>query len=197
MTAPSIKGVALRSLVEDAKHQVEAGTTSPGDLALLGEAERTMLDDGVLDSMWYPLTSYERLTKFVQRTLGRGDPNYVRNRGVALAERLIALGLYQQVDFVTRAGKAESMDQAVSTLRLVASMWGGFFNVGQWTVHRDDATGKYGLVVRDAAALPDLVCEALLGVIGRLAQETGASSDVRMERPTRDVVQYTLQLDPS
>jgi hypothetical protein len=196
MTVPSIKGLALRNLVEDAKQQVEAGIASPADLALLGEAEHALLNEGVLDSMWYPLTSYERLTRFVQRTLGRGDPDYVRKRGVAVAERLIALGLHQQVEFVTRAGKAQTMDEAVSHLRMAASMWGGFFNVGQWTVHRDDESGEYGMVVRDAADLPDLVCEAALGLVGRLAQETGTSTEVRMERPTRDTVRYTLQFDP-
>lgn len=193
---PSIKGSGIRSLVEDAKKELESGAASADDLALLGDAERRMIEDGVLDSAWYPLESYERLTKFMQRTAGGGDPEYVRKRGEALAERLIALGLYQQVDFLSRAGKAESLDQAVRHLKLVASMWKSFFNVGTWDVERDDEASEYLLVVRDAADLPDLVCQALQGVIGRLAQETGNAREVRLERPSRDLVRFVLEFQP-
>jgi hypothetical protein len=197
MTVPSIKGSALRSLVEDVKQQLERGTASPAELRILGDEERRLVDEGILDSGWYPLSSYEKLTRFMQRTEGKGDPDYVRRRGAAVAERLISLGVYQQVDFLGRTGKAESLDQAVATLRLVATMWNGFFNVGRWEVYRDDAANTYGLTVTDAQDLPDVACEAAHGLIARLSRETGSSADeVTMERPSPDVVRYTLRFVP-
>ena len=95
---PSIKGSALSSVVEDVRALRDSGRISADRLeASLEAADVALLETKIQPALWYPIASYARLTRAPARVAGRGDPQYVVDRGARAAQRLWESGLYVQL----------------------------------------------------------------------------------------------------
>ena len=91
MPAPSIKGTAFQSVAEDVRRLAASGRVSREALEARLEADDLrLLDEKVAPGLWYPLSTYRRLTEVLLEVEGRGDPAYVVRRGARAAERLFA-----------------------------------------------------------------------------------------------------------
>jgi len=199
MAAPSIKGTAFQSVVEDLRRLIEAGRLVPEELELRLEAEDLrILDDKVLPGLWYPLASYQRLTELLMRTEGGGRSDYVVARGARAAERLFAAGLYQQLERGEEIGamkRANRESWGVHEGSLMASLAGAIFNVSRWRFvvdARDPAVHR--IEVSEARALPEVSRWAAQGFIEYTASRlTGAPVRVTSERPAPDRIVFTLR----
>src|SRR5687768_11501021 len=97
-TRPSIKGSALSSVVEDVRALRDTGRLSAERLeSSLAPEHLALLDDKVQAALWYPIDAYRRLTELLLEVSGRGDPQYVVDRGQRAAQRLWESGLYVQL----------------------------------------------------------------------------------------------------
>lgn len=198
----SIKGVAIRSAVADLHRLIEADAV-PAKVAfeLLTDFERLILKRGVDDEAWYPIGSYDRINRVLFEYDGQQAPDYFQKRGRAVADRVIAAGMFKQVDFVRRIEPSAAVEQVVLTLRLAGTLWMGMFNVGKWRVitNADMAAvasigGSMAVEISEAEDFSDMAVQAVLGFIKRLAEETaGAAVDVTVNRPTASVLLFTFR----
>jgi hypothetical protein len=199
VAVPSIKGTAIQGVVEDLQRLVAAGRIRRDRLeARLDAEDLRILDDKLLPGMWYPLSSYRRLTEILIEIDGGGRPDYVVRRGARAAERLFAAGLYLQLERGEEIGAAKRERGEGWTERegnLVASLAGAIFNVSRWrfrvdaddpTIHRIEASG--------AEELPEVSRLAAQGFIEYTATRlSGAPVRVTSERIGRDQIVLTLR----
>ena len=131
----SIKGVAIKSAVADLHRLIESDLL-PAKVAfeLLTDFERLILKRGVDDEAWYPIGSYDRINRVLFEYDGNSAPDYFQKRGRAVADRVIAAGMFKQVDFVRKIEPSAAVEQVVLTLRVAGTLWMGMFNVGKWRV---------------------------------------------------------------
>lgn len=203
----SIKGVAIKSAVADLHRLIEAdGVPARVAFELLTDFERLILKRGVDDEAWYPIGSYDRINRVLFEYDGHEAPDYFQKRGRAVADRVIAAGLFKQVDFVRRIEPSAAVEQVVLTLRLAGTLWMGMFNVGKWRVISSADTaaiasvgGSIHVEISEAEDFSDMAVQAILGFIQRLAGETaGADVAVSVERPTASVLLFTFRwIQPS
>jgi hypothetical protein len=197
-TTPLVKGAAIKALIQDVRDCLEQGKITRSTAKQKLEPEDfQLLAEEILDTDWYSIHSYRRLSELLNACLGGGDPSYFKMRGAAVAERLIALGIYQQVSFMQRTGVAATLAIAYQNLKLTATLWNSFFNFGTWTTSHDPRTTIIAMTVSDSESMPPLGWDAIEGFIGRLIQEVDpAGVTMRVERRTRGTARFEFRIGP-
>jgi hypothetical protein len=193
---PCIKGSAFKSVVPDVKRLVDEARIPPDVLdSRLTTGDRALLEETIDDDAWYPLANYARMLEVLRDFDGEGASDYLRRRGAAVAERLIAAGVYSQLNYARRMPDAKTRDAAVQNLRLLAGLYGAMFNVGAWKVESDpDNPLEYGLTISDAADFPDVACEPVAGFVAKLSEYSASiTRSVTVERPTPDEIRFRFR----
>src|SRR5262249_52500920 len=129
---PSIKGSALSSVVEDLRALRDSGRISIARLEkTLQPADLALLDTQIQPALWYPIQSYARLTEVLLEVLGRGDPQYIADRGARAAQRLWESGLYVQLQHgEEKAARARRSGGVMSDrdARVITTLSAAIFN---------------------------------------------------------------------
>lgn len=194
---PSIKGSALASVVEDLCALRDSGRLPTARLETRLEAsDLRILDSKVQAALWYPIESYRRLSELLLEVEGRGDPQYIIDRGARAAERLWEAGLYIQLQHGEERAEAARRNGGVMSerdARLITSLSGALFNFTRWSYRSEDSSAL--IEVREAAALPEISVLAARGfleyVVGRLRRR---DTPVHAERPEPDRVVFRFDL---
>jgi hypothetical protein len=164
---PSIKGSALSSVVEDLRALRDSGRISPARIEkTLQPADLALLDTQIQPALWYPIQSYARLTEVLLDVLGRGDPQYIADRGARAAQRLWESGLYVQLQHgEEKAAKARRTGGVMSDrdARVITTLSGAIFNFTRWK-YRVEETGSV-IEVSEAEALPEVSVWAARGFL--------------------------------
>jgi len=196
-TEPSIKGSALSSVVEDVLALRESGRVGADRLELrLEPADLALLDAKIQPALWYPIESYRRLTELLLEVEGRGDWQYVADRGARAAERLWEGGLYLQLQHgEEKAAEARRYGGVLTDrdARLMTTLSGAIFNFTRWSYRVDGADAL--IEATDAERLPEVSMHAARGfleyVVGRLRR---TETPIRATRPAPDRVQFRFRL---
>ena len=199
MDGPAIKGSAFQSVVEDVQRLLQEGRISREELEVrLEPADLPLVDDKILPAFWYPIETYRRLSELLMELEGSGRPEYVVRRGSRAAERLFALGIYQQLrrgeqiaEEIRSYGSAWTQQDGA----IMASLAGAIFNFGKWRFVADpENRGAHRIEISDAAALPEVARLAAQGFIGYVSTRL-AKAHVRVtsERPAADRVVFQLK----
>ena len=134
---PCIKGSALSSVVEDVRALCDSGRITIDRLeAALEASDIALLEAKIQPALWYPIESYERLTRLLLDVVGRGDPQYVADRGARAAQRLWESGLYVQLQHgEEKAAKARRVGGAMTErdARMITTLSGAIFNFTRWS----------------------------------------------------------------
>ena len=166
-TQPSIKGSALSSVVEDLRALRDSGRISPARIEkTLQPVDLALLDTQIEPALWYPIQSYARLTEVLLDVLGRGDPQYIADRGARAAQRLWESGLYVQLQHgEEKAAKARRTGGVMSDrdARVITTLSGAIFNFTRWK-YRVEETGSV-IEVSEAEALPEVSVWAARGFL--------------------------------
>ena len=166
-TEPCIKGSALSSVVEDVRALRDSGRISADRLeATLEAADLALLEAKIQPALWYPIESYERLTRLLLDVVGRGDPQYVADRGARAAQRLWESGLYVQLQHgEEKAAKARRVGGAMTErdARMITTLSGAIFNFTRWSYR----TGEPDAVIEvsEAADWPEVSVWAARGFL--------------------------------
>jgi hypothetical protein len=185
---PSIKGSALSSVVEDVRALRDSGRISAERLETSLEAEDlALLEAKVQPALWYPIRSYARLTQLLLQVAGRGDPQYIVDRGARAAQRLWESGLYVQLQHgEEKAAKARRTGGALTERdsRMITTLSGAIFNFTRWSYRLEESRAL--IEVREAADWPDVSVWAAQGfleyVVSRLRRTETKVEAVRVER---------------
>lgn len=206
MAEPSIKGSVFRGVVEDLVRLRDEGRVPEDEIqAQLTERDLRILDQKILDGSWYPIETYARMVELLCRTVGGGRTDYYLERGAASAKRLLASGLYSQLEFLQRwretpegGESAERMIAAYSAkLKLVISLAGAIYNVGRWSVGPDPRdAAKVRIDILEADAYSDGMRYAIEGFLNECTR--AVRSDVprlfRTERTAPDHIAIEMTL---
>jgi hypothetical protein len=199
MDAPSIKGSAFQSVVEDVQRLLEGDRISREELEVrLEPADLPLLDEKVLPALWYPIGTYRRLSELLMEIEGGGRTEYLVRRGARAAERLFALGIYQQLrrgeaiaEEIRSSGSLWSQQDGA----IMASLAGAIFSFTTWRFVADaENRGEHRIEVSDAAALPEVARFAAQGFIEYVSTRL-AKAHVRVtsERPAPDRIVFQLK----
>lgn len=211
MAEPSIKGSVFRGVVEDLCRHRDEGRVRPEEIeAELTTRDRAFLDETPHDGSWYPIATYARMTDLLCAKVGGGRVDYYLERGARSAKRLLAAGLYSQLDFLSRwreqeRGGAGGTPEAMlalytSKLKLVVSLAGAIYNVGRWEVAPDPRDAHRAcIVIRDADSYSEGMRYAIQGFLNECTRAVRPDVDelFRTERPARDriVVEMTMGVE--
>lgn len=197
MSVPEVKGIILVGVVDDLLRLKGAGEIDDTDLeARLEASDLALLDEKVDPARWYPVASYERMVELLYDVEGGRDPAYLRRRGEASAQRLVAAGVYQQLNALESGAKADSRAEFGRRVRISASLQGAMLRLGEWKVLDDpDHAGRVLIEVTDAAAFPEVMRIALEGFVTAASQVAG--SDIRWysERPSPSRILLRMDRD--
>lgn len=193
MTEPSIKGIALHSVIEDVRRLRDEGRIPETLLETrLEQKELEWIDQKVQPALWYPIDGYARLSQLLLEVEGRGDPGYIVRRGEAAAARLFDTGIYVQLQHGEQRGEeARSGGRAFNEHdgRMMTTLSGSMFNFTRWSyrVEGDETI----IEVTDAAAFPEVSRLAAQGLISYIASRVrGQPTPVKSTRPDRDRVVF-------
>ena len=164
---PSIKGSALSSVVEDVRALRDSGRISADRLeASLEAADLALLETKIQPALWYPIHSYARLTRVLLDVAGRGDPQYVADRGARAAQRLWESGLYVQLQHgEEKAAKARRTGGAMTErdARMITTLSGAIFNFTRWTYRISESDSL--IEVSEATDWPEVSVWAARGFL--------------------------------
>lgn len=172
MREPSVKGTLFQNLTSEILALRGSGRVPDEVLHRHLEPEEISdLDREVSIGAWYPLDTYSRMLALVAE-VEPGPPQVVATRsGVASADRVIALGIYAQLDERTE----EIWENRVG--RILSTLWGSFFSFGQarW---KDMQDRDFEIEMTGVGCMSDLMVLRTQGFIERLGQR--ASGDDRV-----------------
>ena len=196
-SVPSIKGSALSSVVEDVRALRDSGRISADRLeASLEPADLALLETKIQPALWYPIERYARLTRLLLDVVGRGDPQYVADRGARAAQRLWESGLYVQLQHgEERAAKARRSGGQMTDrdARVITTLSGAIFNFTRWTYRVDEPHAV--IEVSEATNWPDVSVWAARGfleyVVSRLRR---VETKIVASRVTQDRVEFRFQV---
>ena len=188
MANPSIKGAALQSVTEDVHRLRNAGRLPESLLTTrLKPEDLQALDELTVPGLWYPIATYGRLLDLLCEVEGRGRPDYLVERGVRAAERLMAAGAWRH--FLASADRWG--ERAGEAMIQVAK---GFYNFTDWVLEHHAATDRYTLSVQGAGDFPDAARFAAQGFVQVLfARMGGRPVEVTSVRPSPDRVVYEIR----
>jgi hypothetical protein len=194
---PCIKGSALSSVVEDVRALCDSGRITIDRLEVALEAsDIALLEAKIQPALWYPIESYERLTRLLLDVVGHGDPQYVADRGARAAQRLWESGLYVQLQHgEEKAAKARRVGGAMTErdARMITTLSGAIFNFTRWSYR----TGEPDAVIEvsEAADWPEVSVWAARGfleyVVSRLRR---VETRVEAVRVARDRVEFRFSV---
>lgn len=203
MAGSCIKGTAFQAVVDDLQRLSKAGELSQAEAGKhLREADLEILRSGVLPGSWYPIDTYRRMLELLVALQGGPDREaYLRRRGVAAAQRILKMGLYNHLDAAIRAADRNPARWVEQVGRVMTTLSKAMFNFSSWEFVGNEASEAgpggagqvpiFTLKVVEARELPDETRILLEGFIASLFTPfTDQPVSVRGRRPTPDVIVY-------
>jgi hypothetical protein len=178
MSQPAIKGTLFAAVVADLNRLVEAGAVGQGELeTALSVDELALLDQKINAATWYDIHSYHAMVGLMGRAEGAGAADYWHERGRRAADRMIAAGIYQQMDYIGRTRASAESDPTArfhalaKDLRLLLSVHASVLNFGDWkTVVDPDSGDRYRVEIRGIEGIPDGIFRATTGMFNRMSE---------------------------
>ena len=197
---PSIKGSVMAGVAENVAKLLADGSVTRQELTeRLNASDLALLDQEVLASQWYDIQSYDRMNRLLLDVVGGGDVEYYREEGRKTARRLIAGGLYAQLEYLGRTQVASHDDPQARfeafgrDLRLLNTLSGSILNFSRWTHRVDpDHERRYCLEVLDVDSMPDSLCWRSEGLMNGMAEAHGHDDLWYWDRSVRDRVVYRM-----
>jgi hypothetical protein len=196
-SVPSIKGSALSSVVEDVRALRDSGRIDADRLeATLEAADLALLDAKIQAALWYPIASYARLTRLLLDVAGRGDPQYVADRGARAAQRLWESGLYvplQHGEEKAQKARRSGGQMTDRDARVITTLSGAIFNFTRWAYRVEEPHAV--IEVSEAKDWPEVSIWAARGfleyVVSRLRR---VETKVAAVRVAPDRVEFRFQV---
>ena len=117
--------MAFQSVAEDVNRLRRSGVISKNDLQTALKAdEARYLEEPIVPGLWYPLGAYCRLLDLLCRKEGSDRPEYLIQRGVRAAERMMSQGAYREyLSAANRWGEAAALRTSGSGAVATARAW--------------------------------------------------------------------------
>lgn len=199
-TQPSLKGSVITELAEDIKKMIADGELSRESVERhLTSEDTAILETGISVSQWYSVEFYRRAAELLRDAVGGGRNEYLRERGLKKGKKLIEAGLYQQMEYASRAqvkGEVTPEKRFAAyghDLRLFVTLSRSLLNFTKWsTIPDPDHGDRYWILVEEAADYPDALVWATEGLIESMASTHGLSNLWSHERVQPDRIVFRM-----
>lgn len=199
---PSCKGVLLASAVSAVRAAISRGAIQRALAeSRLAAEDLRFLDENVEPTRWYPvraLGGYLELTAVVAG--GTSDAIYDKLGEVSF-QITRSSGFYQQLDFEEGVLRGGSPYDFKRFARLLASIWGAFYNFSSWRVDLPEEGDRGGSWIgeahwMDVVVLHPCLCPTTGGFIRAIFERaTGSRVRVQCELPSRDHFLFRLCIE--
>jgi hypothetical protein len=174
---PSIKGTVFSVVVEDTKKLLASGRVSQRDAGhYLQPEDLAPLEQPIAISGWYDIRSYTRMSELLRDIEGNGSNEYLRQLGRNTARRLIAAGLYAQMEYLNRVEALRTQDGPARSaafgrdLRKLNTLSASILNFSRWSHMPDpDRPGRYWIEITEAREFPEVLAWRSDGFINEMA----------------------------
>jgi hypothetical protein len=200
-TAPSIKGRFFESAAADVRRLFDDGGLASDRVARwLGPGDQAVLGGPIAAEAWYDIRLYARLLALLRDVEGGGCDDYLRERGSKNCERVLAAGLYSQLEYLSHTQAGQETDPARRLralgrdLKLLSTISASIFNFTRWNPvvdpeHRD----RYRIEVSDARAFPDVAGFTSEGFMNRSHRRAAGEPGLwRFERRSAELVLFRM-----
>jgi len=193
---PSIRGRVFATALEDVQKLVASRALAerelvrwlqPPDVALLGQE--------IMETGWYDVKAYARVLRLLRDVVGKGHDDFLRERGMTTAKRLLDSGLYQQLEYLSRLQKhdARTPEERYAAygrdLKLLATISGAIVNFSKWAPRPDPARPLcYRIDITEARDYPDELAISTEGLVNGMAKQHGDPDLWRVERVAPDAL---------
>jgi hypothetical protein len=183
---PSVKGTIFQAVARELNEQLSLGTIRRDDLAeSCKPGDLAYLDQEIAIASWYPIDTYGRYLRFLCDRFGAGSAEYLREGGRASARRVVAMGVYDQLD-----ERTASWEPKVG--RVLVTLGGSFYNFGRWE-WKDLGANAFRIEVSDAAPMPEEAALRAFGFIEFLTERAaGRRVPVEYRRPRPSLVVFAF-----
>jgi hypothetical protein len=194
----SVKGLLLGGIVAQVRRMLESERLGEEDmLARIGPEASAVLDQKVQPIRWYPIEAYRDLVDLVWEIEGDRNPEFMREKGRAWAEKAYRKG-YQQLEYADSAPQLQTGAEAVRQGRLIASLIGAFWSFVEPEVDLDpdpDRADTLRMTFRNAGSFPEANRYTVEGFLNHMVERGGGRTHSSSERPEVDVVVFRLPLE--
>jgi hypothetical protein len=199
-TPPSIKGRIFAPAVEDLQKLVADDAVDRAGLARwLRPQDFSLLDAPIVATEWYAIDTYARILDALRDVAGGGRNDYLCQRGVRSAERLLEAGLYQQFEYLNRTQVQRETDPRARflafgrDLKLLTTLSSSILSFSRWEAKpSEDEAERYVIEVSEAADFPDNLGWTSEGFVNGMAKIHGDSDLWRWRRAARDRVVFRM-----
>jgi hypothetical protein len=186
-----IKGSAIESLVAEVNRLLLEGQIRQDELeAKLQPEDLEILGQRVQAALWYPLGTYERLTQLMLQLEGRGEIEYVVERGRKAAARLRDSGIYAQL-----TSDRNKLGDRLG--RIMVTLGPAMYHDTQWSFHFEHPRSltNFRIETRVPSAFPELARFAAQGFIEYLSNSDRARPIVvSSERASPTLIVFRAKL---
>jgi len=195
-TKPSIRGRIFAPAVEDVRKLLSSGALHERELVRWLQApDLPLLRTEMMDTEWYDVKSYARMLTLLRDVAGGGNDDYLRERGMSSAQRLLDAGLYQQLEYLSRLQKndartpEERYEAYGRDLKLLTTISAAILSFSRWAAKPDPERALcYRLEITEATDFPRELMLTSEGFANRMAKQHGDPDLFRAERVAPDVI---------
>jgi hypothetical protein len=202
-TVPSIKGSVFTGVVEDTRKLLESSGTSERDARRWLEPEDfALLEQPISVSSWYDIRSYTRMSGFLREIAGGGSNEYLRQLGRQTARRLIAGGIYAQMEYLSRVEVLRQQDGPARVaafgrdLRILNTMSATILNFSRWTHHPDtEHANRWFIEITEARDFPEVLAWRSDGFVNEMASRHSGEDLWTWSRIAPDHIRFRMIRD--
>jgi hypothetical protein len=195
---PSAKGSIVVGVVASLRSARRRGLIHQEALAArLSASALELFEKKIEIGRWYPMVAFTELIDYEWEALGQRDPEYVRRAGILSAERQLQSGIYQQLDFAKRTGRAETREGLVRQAKLITTITSMFYNFLEVSVGIDPAhPNELQIIYANAALFTEPLRYTSEGFMNGINLIQGSQRSWTSQRSGPDRVVFRLAIPP-
>ena len=190
---PSVKGSLFVAGVVAIRRHRDSGRLSEEQIAArLGPVALEMIDQKIDISRWYPIDAFCEMLDLEWEIASGRNPVYMWHMGQDVAKRFFEGGIYQQLDYAKRVGRAESRQSLVRQSKLIVTVTNSLYNFLEIDVRVVDDVLE--IAYGNAERFPEALRYTTEGFMTEVNRWQGSSRPWSSKRIAPDRVSFRMEL---
>lgn len=191
---PSAKGSVVVGVVASIRSSRRQGRVNEEQLsARLSARALAMLAEKIEPGLWYPMEAFGELVELEYELTG-SNPEHAREAGARSADRMFDAGLYQQLDYAERVGRAATRERLLGQAKLITTVTSALYSFLRTLVRFSSDGGALEIVYGNAAQFSEPLRYSTEGYMNRVNERQGSSRRWTSERTGRDEIVFRMAL---
>jgi hypothetical protein len=184
VAGPSVRGAALKPVVEQLRELVRKGRLSEAErLRQLAPEDEALFQEPIDRDGWYPIRSHDRCLRLLRDVAGEGSDEYLVEFACLTAQEMLSVPPF---DSLVRDSRALGARAGLALVKLAELV----FDFSQWT-YEGRSADRFRVHVNEARDLPETARYTAQGFIRYVATMTaGRAVRVNSERVARDRIVF-------